>query len=84
MVIFAGDHLFYEGKNCDGIYDYFRAGAILHGRIQKPTGKRNEFINIQGNYNIIWVEIICLQIIKKRFLKIINRVIPTLNCFVAF
>ena len=57
VIIFVEDRLFYEGNNCDGIYAYFRAGTNLHGSIQKPTGQQKGVIEIQGNYNITWVEI---------------------------
>lgn len=53
VVIFADDHLFYEG-NSDGIYGYFREGRVLSGRVQKPTGKRDTEIILRGAYRIGW------------------------------
>lgn len=52
------DPLFYERGQKTGIYQYFRAGASIYGRIYKPTGARNgEFVEIQENYTINWNDI---------------------------
>jgi len=48
VVIFADDHLFYEG-NSDGIYGYFRGKRILTGKIKKPTGTKSQEVNITGS-----------------------------------
>jgi len=53
LVIFADDELFYRGSG-EGIYGYFRAGKPLHGRIQKPTGKKDAEVFIRGNYRVNW------------------------------
>ncbi|AUT00294.1 hypothetical protein CLI64_07800 [Nostoc sp. CENA543] len=37
-----------------GIYQYFRAGVPIHGSIQKPTGAKDNTLNINGSYPIIW------------------------------
>lgn len=39
FVVFADDHLFYRGPT-EGIYGFFRGAKPIHGRIQKPTGKK--------------------------------------------
>ena len=53
VVIFAEDHLFYEGSQ-DGIYGFFRGGRNLSGKIMKPTGKQNAEVNIKGSYSVAW------------------------------
>lgn len=53
VVIFAKDHLFYEGSQ-EGIYGFFRGGKVLSGLVQKPTGKRDSEIHIKGAYTIRW------------------------------
>jgi hypothetical protein len=53
FVAAAQDRLFYSGAS-RGIYSYFRGGALLHGSIQKPTGKRDEVVNIRGSYTVEW------------------------------
>jgi len=56
VMIFAEDHLFYEGAG-DGIYGYFRAGKELHGVVKKPTGRKDSQIFIKGRYVVQWVPI---------------------------
>ncbi len=53
LVIFADDHLFYEGSG-EGIYGYFRGGRPIHGRIQKPTGSKAGEVMIRGSYPVRW------------------------------
>ena len=53
FIVFADDRLFYEGST-DKIYGFFRGGKELHGNIQKPTGKKNESVSINGSYSISW------------------------------
>ncbi len=57
VLIIADDPLFYQGGD-GGIYDYFRAGKTLTGKIQKPTGKKDSDLFIEGSYNIQWHHII--------------------------
>ena len=52
-VIFAEDHLFYEG-NQEGIYGFFRGGRNLSGKITKPTGKKDTEVKIKGSYTVTW------------------------------
>jgi len=57
-IIFADNPNFYKG-NQNGIYGYFRynensSPKNLTGEIKKPTGDKNESINIEGNYLIEW------------------------------
>lgn len=47
------DPLFYRGS-ASGIYSHFRGGVPVHGMIQKPTGKRDEAVNICGTYTVEW------------------------------
>lgn len=44
----------YLGKKIDGIYSYFRNKESVHGLIRKPTGKRDEIIEMHGCYDILW------------------------------
>lgn len=48
------DHLFYEGSDNSGIYSFFRTGKEISGTIQKPTGRKDDFITINGYYKIQW------------------------------
>jgi len=53
LAVFVDDRLFYEGST-KGIYDYFRGGKPLHGRIQKPTGSKDSNVFVRGHYSINW------------------------------
>jgi hypothetical protein len=53
-IIVAEDSLFWRGRDIDGIYAPFRNGLPAHGRIQKPTGKRDEWVELSGSYEIEW------------------------------
>ena len=53
LIILAEDPLFYRG-NGDGIYGYFRGKNQLAGTIQKPTGKRDEWVSLKGSYQVKW------------------------------
>jgi hypothetical protein len=57
FLMFVNDHLFYSGEATHGIYSYFREGIPITGRIQKPTGKRDKYVNIEGSYNVEWIRI---------------------------
>ena len=50
---FVDDQLFYEGSDNRGIY-FFRAGKAISGTIQKLTGKKDDFITLDGSYKIQW------------------------------
>jgi len=53
FVVFADDHLFYRGPT-EGIYGFFRGAKPVHGRIQKPTGKKDDEVVIKGSYSVEW------------------------------
>ncbi len=53
VLIFADDKLFYQGDG-KGIYGFFRTSVPLNGRIQKPTGKKDEEVCIDGTYQVEW------------------------------
>lgn len=53
LIIFADDRLFYSGSG-NGIYRYFRKGKTLHGTVEKPTGKKNTKVVINGTYTVQW------------------------------
>jgi hypothetical protein len=49
------DKKFYSGgEKQDGIYAYFRGGKPIHGHIDKPTGKKDQQVEIEGTYTIDW------------------------------
>ena len=53
--LMVADHpLFYERGVKTSIYKYFRAGVPIHGRIEKPTGAKDEAVEISGSYRINW------------------------------
>jgi len=56
FIVFADDPLFYSG-NGDGIYGYFRKHTSLHGSITKPTGKKDDSVTLDGNYNVEWSQV---------------------------
>ena len=51
---FVNDPLFYDGDKKDGIYSFFRTKTEISGTIEKPTGKKNETISLNGTYHINW------------------------------
>ena len=53
LLIFVDDHLFYRGPS-NGIYGHFRSGRPINGRIDKPTGLKNEYVTIRGNHVVTW------------------------------
>lgn len=57
VVIFADDRLFYEGRQQDDIYAYFRSGKVLTNAIRKPTGSKDEEIYLHGVYKVKWVPV---------------------------
>lgn len=48
------DYLFYEGNDHSGIYSFFRDNKMIQGLITKPTGRKDERIILEGQYNIEW------------------------------
>ena len=48
------DKNFYSGKKVDGIYEYFRLQTDITGKIEKPTGKKDEVITLKKTYSINW------------------------------
>lgn len=53
VLFLAEDKKFYSGKDF-GIYSFFRAGKIITGKIQKPTGSKDEEVLISGGYRANW------------------------------
>ncbi|MCW5675375.1 MAG: hypothetical protein KIT15_12430 [Xanthobacteraceae bacterium] len=53
FIVFADDPLFYSGT-VDGIYQYFRSLNVLTGRVEKPTGKRDQEVVLRGAYHVQW------------------------------
>lgn len=48
------DRNFFSGTKQDGIYSFFRGNKPIHGIITKPTGHKDEQIQIEGNYCVEW------------------------------
>lgn len=48
------DKNFYSGQKKDGIYAFFRTDESVRGLICKPTGKKDQQITVNGNYDIYW------------------------------
>lgn len=57
FIIVADSPLFYSQGDKTGIYKFFRAGVPIHGNIQKPTGAKDDAVEIIGNYPIVWNDI---------------------------
>jgi hypothetical protein len=55
-VTLVSDRPFYEGRNNEGIYKYFREEYAVYGQIFKPTGplKGKDSITLKGNYEFSW------------------------------
>jgi hypothetical protein len=56
LLIFVDSHLFYQGPK-EGIYAHFRGHEPITGTIKKPTGKKDKYVNIKGNYRIDWFDL---------------------------
>ena len=56
-VTLVQDMNFYSGNKVDGVYSYFRNGNTIHGTIIKPTGKKDESIDVHGEYQVEWKSI---------------------------
>jgi hypothetical protein len=57
FIIVADDPLFYSHGEKTGIYQFFRAGVPVCGSIQKPTGAKDETVEIVGSYSVAWNDI---------------------------
>lgn len=53
FLVIVDDPLFYSGKDND-IYGLFRSGKKITGEIRKPTGLKDEVINIKGSFTASW------------------------------
>lgn len=54
FVVAADDPLYHSGLQQTGIYAPFRGKALLSGTVVKPTGKRDETVQINGSYYVEW------------------------------
>lgn len=54
FIMVVDDPLFYSGRETEGIYRFFRAGHPINGRISRPTGNRHSWIEVVGNYRVLW------------------------------
>lgn len=55
LLIFADDRPFFTGTSEKVIYSYFRAGRPINGLIEKPTGDKNDRVQIKGSYEVSWL-----------------------------
>jgi hypothetical protein len=55
VLIVVDHHGFYRGQGSSGIYAYFRGGMHVSGRIEKPTGRKDDFVEIKGSHRVTWV-----------------------------
>lgn len=54
-VFLTDDQNFYRQAPPNGlIYDLFRAGKPIAGQIQKPTGKKDEWVSVVGTHVVNW------------------------------
>ena len=58
-VALVSDRPFYEGRNNEGIYRFFREEYSVYGSIFKPTGvgKNENCITLSGRYDFIWQDL---------------------------
>jgi hypothetical protein len=58
-VTLVSDRPFYEGRNNEGIYKFFREEYSVYGSIFKPTGvgKNENCITLSGRYDFIWQDL---------------------------
>ena len=50
------DERFVAGSKIDGIYAYFRDNQEINGIITKPTGIKNEVVEVEGKYKVNWIK----------------------------
>ncbi|MEG0181147.1 MAG: hypothetical protein RR898_01500 [Clostridium sp.] len=55
-VSLVSDRPFYEGRNNEGIYKFFRKEHSVYGKVFKPTGKEKnkDYIDLSGRYDFMW------------------------------
>ncbi|WP_242649333.1 hypothetical protein [Syntrophomonas wolfei] len=58
-VALVSDRPFYEGRNNEGIYRFFREEYSVYGCIFKPTGvgKNKDSIALTSRYDFIWQDL---------------------------
>ncbi len=54
FVMLVDDELFYGGRDQVGIYRFFRGGLPINGRIVRPTGQRDSWVQVRGSYSVRW------------------------------
>jgi hypothetical protein len=57
FICVADDHNFYRGDHPSPIYPFFRSGVPLRGSICKPTGAKDKTLELQGVYQVQWMDI---------------------------
>ncbi len=58
FVMVADDPLFYSGPSSIGIYRYFRGGTPLCGVVTKPTGAKDDQVEIKGTHRVAWIPVL--------------------------
>jgi hypothetical protein len=56
-VLLTNNNLYWQGRETDGIYSFFRNKDSLHGQVFKPTGTGNTFIHLSGTYQLEWHDV---------------------------
>lgn len=57
FIALVDDELFYSGDKIDGIYGLFRNKQPITGEITKPTGKKDQVLQVKGNYTAHWLSV---------------------------
>lgn len=67
LTIALEEGFYTSGAKKDGIYNYFREENRVYGKIDKPTGEKKEedFIELEKDYPIEWLDIILNDSEKK-------------------
>ncbi|MDR0874419.1 MAG: hypothetical protein LBN27_13310 [Prevotellaceae bacterium] len=54
FIAVTNDKKFWEGREQNGIYQYFRDGKELTGNFEKPTGENKYPLTLKGKYKVEW------------------------------
>ena len=75
LLTLVKDNLYCNGTKTSGIYQYFRLGIPLSGKVYKPTNNPNNKISldVSNTYVINWMDIDSLPGFKYYFLKLNNQ-----------
>lgn len=54
FVLHVDDPAFYQSGLQTGIYSHFRGGVTLTGTVTKPTGSKDQVVNLGDSYSVRW------------------------------